>query len=193
MVVLLLLRLLMLRLAVVIDAAAGAAGPGGCYCPLPRSTLACPQDSAQMQLVVKYPEVLATDASAGTNSSGLLLAFLMATCDDLKKRPVCIALLPGETVVALGFMSLALQLLVKIVMGNGRLNGVRAMLSDQAPATLHVHRLYATQCYPWSFGGASFTPLTVRAIVLRALVVALVVVVVVVVHHQQLMLVWAFL
>lgn len=146
-----------------------------------------------MQLVVKYPEVLATDASAGTNSSGLLLAFLMATCDDLKKRPVCIALLPGETVVALGFMSLALQLLVKIVMGNGRLNGVRAMLSDQAPATLHVHRLYATQCYPWSFGGASFTPLTVRAIVLRALGVALVEVVVVVVHHQQLMLVWAFL
>ena len=42
---------------------------------IPRSTLACPQDSAQMQLVVKYPEVLATDASAGTNSSGLLLAF----------------------------------------------------------------------------------------------------------------------
>jgi hypothetical protein len=90
-------------------------------------------------------------------------------------------------------MYLALQLLVKIVMGNGRLNGVRAMLSDQAPATLYVHRLYAAQCYPWSFGGASFTPLTVRAIVLRALGVALVEVVVVVVHHQQLMLVWAFL
>jgi hypothetical protein len=70
-----------------------------------------------MQVAVKYPEALATDAPEGTNSSGLLLAFV-----------VCIALSPGETVVALGLMSPGTPAACVDRAGQrqGRLNDVRA-------------------------------------------------------------------
>lgn len=111
------------------------------------------QDDEQLERLLKYPEVLQTDATAGTNRERFLLAIVMATCEDLKKKPVCIAIIPGETNAAMGFVYRALIMLVRRKAGPHALAGVRIFLSDQAPATLHVHRLLAAMHYRTASAG----------------------------------------
>ena len=119
------------------------------------------QTDSQMRLVLKFPEVLATDGAQGTNKFRRVLQLVLATCADLVRRPVCVAVLPGETIKAVGFVYLALQFLLKLKYGPGRLVGNKLLVSDQAPATVHVHRQLAAAKSESAFGGADFTPYAV--------------------------------
>ena len=116
-----------------------------------------------MQLIDKYPEVLCTDGANGTNKDRRVLQFVMATCYDLVRRPVALAILPGETIEAVGFVYKGLQFLVKRKLGPGRLTGTMAMISDQAPGTVRVHRMLSGMKQESAFGGVAFTTLAVRS------------------------------
>jgi uncharacterized membrane protein YgcG len=71
----------------------------------------------------------------------------MATCNDLTKKSVCIAFVPGETNAAMGCIYRALIMLVRLKAGPHALAGTSVFMSDQAPATLHVHRCLAALHY----------------------------------------------
>jgi hypothetical protein len=121
------------------------------------------QDNRMMALIDKYPEVLATDGANGTNKDRRVLQFVMSTCDDLIKRPVALGILPGETIEAVGFLYKALQFLVKLKLGVGRLMGTMALISDQAPGTVRVHRMLSGMKHESAFGGVAFATLVVRS------------------------------
>ena len=121
------------------------------------------QDNRMMALIDKYPEVIATDGANGTNKDRRVLQFVMATCDDLIKRPAALGVLPGETIEAVGFLYKAIHFLVKCKLGVGRLAGTMALISDQAPGTVRVHRMLSGMKQESAFGGVAFATLVVRS------------------------------